>query len=461
LIVPPFQQVIRLSTAPDEVQMLATLQLRAGDHLPLRTLEDRDLDERTGSAQADPLLGLLGALGDLPGGWRAVAQLVVHGPAPGDWARSHQSLALESPIRREGAQPGAGAFLFPLSLLGVILLYLLGASLAAAWDRGDWFTALATVGSTLVGVAVTVALIRQLRRHDLVDPRLVQAKLARQAGQVELRLGVFAPAFADPGAIEARVDRVLAAYQPFSLATGNGLVPRPVSGQGLDMRILKPFSRPCVLNVRELAGLWHLVQSSDEVAFVERTTARRRLPLPRTVTNDGSGSCRIGASSHQGHDVGVWIPDGLLRRHLLAVAKTRRGKSSLLIRMAHHLMQVGTSTHGGTHGNGHCLVLVDPHRDLSVAALELVPRERQGNVVYLDVSNRRRPFGINLLDARLGWDRDQATANALRIFRREFDGFWGRAWRTLSVSPCRVVRGERVAVRGKSPLRPWRAVHHS
>jgi hypothetical protein len=26
---------------------------------------------------------------------------------------------------------------------------------------------------------------------------------------------------------------------------------------------------------------------------------------------------------------------------------------------------------------------------------------------------------------RLGWDRDQAVANALRIFRREFDGFWG------------------------------------
>ena len=71
------------------------------------------------------------------------------------------------------------------------------------------------------------------------------------------------------------------------------------------------------------------------------------------------------------------------------------------------------------------LVLVDPHRDLAVAALGLVPRERQADVVYLDVSNRRRPFGINLLDVGLGWDRDQATANALRIFRREFDGFWG------------------------------------
>ena len=71
------------------------------------------------------------------------------------------------------------------------------------------------------------------------------------------------------------------------------------------------------------------------------------------------------------------------------------------------------------------LVLVDPHRDLAVGRARTVPRTRQADVVYLDIANRRRPFGINLLDVGLGWDRDQATANALRIFRREFDGFWG------------------------------------
>ena len=36
-----------------------------------------------------------------------------------------------------------------------------------------------------------------------------------------------------------------------------------------------------------------------------------------------------------------------------------------------------------------------------------------------------RPFGINLLDVGLGWDRDQAVGNTLRVFKREFDAFWG------------------------------------
>ncbi len=39
------------------------------------------------------------------------------------------------------------------------------------------------------------------------------------------------------------------------------------------------------LTTREPAGLWHLVQAADDVALIERTTARRFLPLPETVAD--------------------------------------------------------------------------------------------------------------------------------------------------------------------------------
>jgi hypothetical protein len=281
--------------------------------------------------------------------------------------------------------------------------------------------------------------VRWLRRRELVDPRLVQAKLGRDACQVELRLGVFAPTFADPDAVQARLDQLVSAYRPYTLAAGNGLSPRSIRAAAPDLRILAPLHRPNLRNLRELAGLWHLPQSGDDIALVERTTARRRLPLPGTVGPGQDGAaCRIGLSAHQGQSIPVYLPPGLLHRHLLAVAKTRRGKSSLLLRIVHHLMQTGIrgSGHTTAAADRRCVVLVDPHHDLAASALALVPRERQADVVYLDVSNRRRPFGINLLDVGLGWDRDQATANALRIFRREFDGFWDQEWRTPSDSPC-------------------------
>src|SRR5262249_58161249 len=116
--------------------------------------------------------------------------------------------------------------------------------------------------------------------------------------------------------------------------------------------------------------------------------------------------------------VPVALSDEMLRRHLLLVAKTGRGKSTLLLRLARYLMEDGART-------PRALVLVDPHRDLAEAVLGCVPSHRWSDVVYLDVGAAERPFGLNLLDVGLGWDRDKAVANALQVFRREFDHFWG------------------------------------
>jgi len=171
-----------------------------------------------------------------------------------------------------------------------------------------------------------------------------------------------------------------------------------------------------MLTTRELAGLWHLVQAGDDVALVERTTARRFLPLPETVAE----GARIGlAEDGIGHSVAVHLGAPLFRRHALLVAKTRKGKSGLLRRMWQQLVTLESEP-------APTVVLVDPHSDLAEAALGLVPSSRQADVVYLNVGRAlSRPFGLNLLDMGLGWSRDQLVENALRVFKHEFDNFWG------------------------------------
>src|SRR5205814_3700859 len=170
-----------------------------------------------------------------------------------------------------------------------------------------------------------------------------------------------------------------------------GLVPRPLPLAGRDLRVpalLPPRRALPILNTRELAGLWHLPQAGADVPLVERTAARQRLPLPARV----AAGCPIGAAVHQGRRIPVALPDDLLGRHLLLVAKTRRGKSSLMLRLAQHLM-----AERGPAGRP-ALVVVDPHRDLAEAVLGCVPPERREDVVYLDVAERNRPFGLNLID---------------------------------------------------------------
>ena len=403
---------------PDERLVACSFRLRGPAYLPLRTFRDNDVIADR-AAQADPILGILGALGDLPPDWRSLSQLVLE-PARDDWCQEYLRLTVEHPLASERTAGRADTSLAPVFMLAALLLTGCLTYQAYQWYSTNQWLDLGLLGlATGVGVPSAVWLARRLLRRPIYDMRLVQEKVGRIAYLAEIRLAVFAPADTSQVTMDQRLDRLAAAYRQFSLAAGNGLEPRRLRTGDLDLRELRPLaragSRP-VLNTRELAGLWHLPQALADVPLLERTGARRHLPRPFSVTH----GCRVGVSAHQGWSVPVSLPDELLRRHLLLVAKTRRGKSSLLLRIASYLM--GSTA---TDGRPPSLVLVDPHRDLAEAALGLVPPSRRDNVVYLDVSERARPFGLNLLDVGLGWDRDKAVSNALAIFRREFDRFWG------------------------------------
>ncbi len=403
---------------PDEQVAACALVLRGPQYLPLRTFRDADVDA-VRNAQADPVLGILGALGDLPAGWRALAQLVLR-PAPDDWCKGYLRLAVEHPLAAERAAGRGDTSLASVFLLGGLLIAGALAFQAYQWYvAGDWPHLGLLVGAALGGGLGLAWLARRLAHRPLYDVRLVQEKVSRIAYVAQLRLAIFAPAEAPRAVVEIHLERLAAAYRQFNLAAGNGLVPRRLDLRGRDLRLptlLPPARGLPILNIRELAGLWHLPQAQADVPLLERTAARQCLPLPCTVAR----GCRIGVSTHQGRTVPVALPPELLRRHLLLVAKTRRGKSSLLLRLAQYAMEAPAL--GGPRP---AVVLVDPHRDLARAALGLVPPARQGDVAYLDVAERARPFGLNLLDTGLFGDRDKAVANALAIFRREFDRFWG------------------------------------
>jgi hypothetical protein len=407
------------------------LVLHAPSYLPIRTFSDAELaGER--APQADPLLGILSAMGNLPEGWRALSQLVLR-PAPRDWAAGYQRLALASPLDAERTvTTEQGPSLGSIFLLGGAMLAVGGASLGQQWyATGDWLHLGALVGGVGGGVPGLLILRARLGRRPLYDPLLVREKLAHAAHVTQLRLSVFAPANTDAADLLAWLGRLTAAYRQFTLPSGNGLEPRAIRLNHVDLSTTRALplrawpklldglpsaAATSILNSQELAGLWHLPQAQADVPFLERTTARRWAPLPASV----AAGCRVGVSVHQGRAIPVSIPDELLRRHLLLVAKTRRGKSSLLLRLAQHVM----AQRGPDH-RAPSLILVDPHGDLARAALGLVPPHRRDDVVYLDVGEARRPFGLNLLDTGLGWDADRAVANALSVFRHQWDNFWG------------------------------------
>jgi Helicase HerA, central domain len=288
-----------------------------------------------------------------------------------------------------------------------------------AWLRsGKWLELVALAAALAAGFGAGLPALRRVVQRPVYDMELVREKVSRPAYRVELRLAVFAPLATDARDIHRQLDRLAAAYWRYNLAAGNGFVASPLRLPEAALSAPTPIgarSRLPVLTTLELAGVWHLPHAAADVALLERTTARRWLPLPASVAE----GCRIGVSVHQGRQVPVALPPDVLRRHLLLVAKTRRGKSSLMLRLAHHAMQPDD-------GPKRVVVLIDPHRDLADGALRIVPRERQPDVVFLDVANAGWPFGLNLLDSGLGWERERAVANALAVFQHEWgERHWG------------------------------------
>jgi hypothetical protein len=404
---------------------ISTLELREPEYLPLRILRDPEIATDR-SPQADPLLGVLAALGNMPPGWRGVAQLVLQ-PAPENWARRHLRRTLEHALEPERAERARGSSASSTGWSGVLLgLALLVAvvvlpRLWAIYLEHGWLPVILLAIPAAIVVGALYALWIRLSDRPLYDLELVKEKLARPVARAELRLAVFAPETAESDDVQAKLEQLVAAYGAYDLERGNGLVGRTrLAREAADVLCaptpLQGARRLATLSTRELAGLWHLVQAGDDVAFVERTTARRFLPLPEAVA-DGA---RIGvAEDGLGHSVAVHLAPALLRRHALLVAKTRKGKSGLLRRLFQQLVTVEAV-------NQPAVVLVDPHSDLAQQCLGLLPAARHGDVVFLDVGQSlRRPFGLNLLDVGLGWNRDQLVENALRVFKHEFDNFWG------------------------------------
>ena len=407
---------------PGEVVAACALTFRAPEYLPIRTWTDAEIDAMRAPG-ADPILGILGALGGLPDGWRASYQLAV-ASAPDGWARRYLRLALERPLAAErgSARPDGGApatnTLAPVVLVGLAL----GAWQVWQWyEAGDWSRLAQVVLALLTTLALLATILRLRNGRAPHDPQLVAQKVARPVYHARLRLLVVAPADASPGAVRARLDQLAAAFQQFTLAAGNGF--RATAHEFAAGEVGATLADPLALvegggtrrgrlalNTRELAGLWHLPQAGADVPLLARTAATRRAALPAAVAE----GCPIGVSAHQGYRGRVRLPDEILRGHLLLVAKTQMGKSSLLLHCIRHLLDAD-----------HALLVVDPHSDLARSALALVPPGRAGDVIYLDLGDMEHPCGLNLIDADLGWGRDLAVANTLDLFKRQFPDAWG------------------------------------
>jgi hypothetical protein len=138
-----------------------------------------------------------------------------------------------------------------------------------------------------------------------------------------------------------------------------------------------------VLNVEELAGIFHFPISTTETPMIKWLKAGAA-PPPINIPKEG---LLLGYNDYRGIKTEIRITDDDRRRHLYTVGQTGTGKSTFLQELAKQ---------DARNGKGFCFI--DPHGDAIEDILTAIPKERAEDVVLFDPSDMKRPFGLNMLE---------------------------------------------------------------
>ena len=392
-----------------------TLRADGPEYVPLRTFRDDDLLD----PGSDPLIALMGALSELEEGERVLCRLLLRSLGP-DWSQAHQARAHKRAVP-ENREPSYTYQTRPLQLDGVTMAVLGAGALAALrgylWVQdGEYLkTALLAAGSLLGATVAGWGWWRwKQARSRVYDPLLIREKVSRVAFDAELQVLAVLPESTRPQRAEELLGAVAAAYRHFDHPAGARFKVsrvRPIvpimnlhpAGPGL-------FGRRSVLGVREVAALWHPPGAGDETPLVERSGSRALLPSAKGVR----GGALVGDTT-AGKPRPIRFPEDLLRRHHLYVARTRMGKSTLMHHVVAHKLREKAEGR-----DGDAIVVVDPHADLVAGILEHVPESLIDKVRLIDLADRSRAPGINLLDTRVFADRDRTADSVIRVAK----GLW-------------------------------------
>lgn len=188
----------------------------------------------------------------------------------------------------------------------------------------------------------------------------------------------------------------------------------------LDSYKMRQFSdRGFILNISELASVYHLPHTSVETPNIVWATSKTAEPpakLP-VLTGDAKADENISAFGLTNFR-GINHQFGLLRRdrsrHVYIIGQTGAGKSGMLELLA--LSDV-------FYNQGYCII--DPHGDFAIDNLKFVPESRIKDVVYFNPADTAFPVAFNPLEVSDPSRKPNICSEVIGVLKRMFGDSWG------------------------------------
>lgn len=360
---------------PSERAMTAgtELKLTANNSLPIKTFQ---------SFEVDPLAAITATLAKFEEHEEAWIQLVVR-PADQSWHKRSEKYI--SGMRTGSKQSGMGLF-------------------NALWTPPEQNAKSSSP---------------QMMEHEQTKVRSAEEKNHKLAFACTLRIAYRGHNVSSPEAA-LRLQSIIAGYKQFNSTYLNGFdQTKIINDDSLihSYALRKIGKTPLMLNIEEVASLYHLPHTSVETPYILWATSQTSEP-PATLPIVKAGVEQldispIAAATFRGLNTPFGLPRIDRGRHLYILGQTGVGKSALL-----ELLTISDiySPYG--------FAVVDPHGDYATSVLSRISPERVNDVIYFNPSDSEYPIAFNPMEVTDPKLKTQTASELIGVLKRMFES-WG------------------------------------
>jgi hypothetical protein len=355
---------------------------------PIKTFRDFDVD---------PLSAITSAVTDVDEGEQIMLQILMR-PVDNYW-QDYAKDYIEAV--REGKDPALAGGSFWKSVGGAIIGIIVGGM--------NFFISSSSEESSQSGQKPIVRLLPG-QEEEL-------SQISEKMTQVGFEMCIRIVTKAQDG---ERADQLLrdvtASFKQFTTANLNGFTrsKEEVAGEEIYSRYKRRYlstETVDILNISELASLYHLPNISVETPNISWSRAKKAEP-PMNLPIENSTI--FAETDYRGRKVPFGIKRADRRLHFYLLGKTGTGKSTVFKNMIISDILAGEG-----------VAVVDPHGELVEDLLNFIPSNRVNDVVYFDPSDTNNPIGFNMLELNDMDQRDLVADGVVEVFKKHFEYSWG------------------------------------
>lgn len=216
-----------------------------------------------------------------------------------------------------------------------------------------------------------------------------------------------------------KLQSIVASYKQFNTTYMNGFEQTKAMASHLILaryHYRLPGTKPLLLNIEEVATLYHLPHTSVETPFIlwaPSQTAEPPANLPVVSEQNRSQISPVAVANFRGHNTPFGLPRPDRGRHLYIIGQTGVGKSGLL-----ELLTISDihSPYG--------FAVIDPHGDYAINILKRIGPERANDVIYFNPADTEFPIAFNPMEVTDPKLRTHTASELIGVLKRMFES-WG------------------------------------